>query len=66
MPAAPLLLVPVAFVSVLLDDNDVIMGFWQHPAWRLSEGRELLFGVSMLVVTLLMRRYRSHQAANSL
>ena len=58
MPAAPLLLAPVALISVCLDDNDVVTRLWGNPPFRLSEGRELLFGASILIVTLLMRRYR--------
>lgn len=58
MPVVPLALVPIAVLSLPLDDHDVVTRLWGDPPWRLSEGRELLFAVSMLVVTLLMRRYR--------
>ncbi len=59
MPIAPLMLLPLVLLGTTMDENRVIAELWNEPPWRLSEGRELLFASSMLVIALLMRRYRA-------
>jgi hypothetical protein len=58
MPIAPLSVLPVVLIGTTMDEHEVIARLWNTPPWRLSEGRELLFAGTMLMITLLMRRYR--------
>ena len=64
MPLAPISLLPVVVIGTAMDEHAVIARLWHDPPWRLSEGRELLFSVSMLTITLLMRRYRARQSSS--
>ena len=58
MPIAPLAFLPIGLIALAMDDHDVITRFWRDPEWRLSEGRELLFSANMLMLAVLMKKYR--------
>ncbi len=62
MPIAPFSILPVVLIGTTMDEHEVIAKLWNYPHWRLSEAREFLFAGSMLMVALLMRRYRRETA----
>jgi hypothetical protein len=52
LPVAPLAFVPFGLIGALLGDHPLLLKLWPPSAWRLSEGREVLFSVIMLGLAL--------------
>lgn len=58
LPIAPLSLFPVAIIGTFLDDHAVFDVLWNRSAGPVSQGRALLLSLSLLMMVMLMRRYR--------
>ena len=52
VPVPSVSLVPFILLGVLLSDHALFTSLWGSPPWRLSEGRELLFGTVMLGMSI--------------
>jgi len=63
IPSAPPAFAPLVIVAATLDEHDRIARLWGDPPWRLSEGRELVYTLCLLLMVWLMARARKARAA---
>ena len=52
IPICPLILSPFAFVGVIMSDYGAFSDLWGNPPMKIQEGRETLFGVIMMGVSI--------------